>query len=126
MRITIDSNDGSTVRFRAEVGSAVAMWKGPPPLIGQCADVEVDIECALDAVNTQIVNANAEASIGGDGSTVVIVARVEYVWDDGMLDLRLSASCTIMAECLVTLFGIGDLVRIRIPASALTITPCGA
>jgi hypothetical protein len=101
MRIVLTEINGSTdnqrVGFKCDYGCGLAMWLSDSPEVEMEYEVEVDCDDVFKlGLNAQPTD-EIDYSVTSIGQSTTLVAKVEDVYDDGMVALRFG-NAIIVAE----------------------------
>ena len=114
------------VLFECSIGVALALWRGKTtPQTGSSLDVEIDINILLGIGRSAIYDNSCVNSMSHNGLINNIIAPVESVDGDGMIFLRISPDCMVMAESIGAIKP-GAWLSISVMPHKISITPQGA
>ena len=100
MRIVLTEINGSTdnqrVGFKCDYGFGVAQWLSDSPVVETEYEVEIDCDDVLRlGLNAQPTD-EIDYRIASNGQCTTFVAKVEDVYDDGMVALRFGIAIIVV------------------------------
>jgi hypothetical protein len=130
MRIIVTSavlgEDGlMRVWFECAAGRSVACWKSAhiQPSAGMIYDVELDLEGPVEVGHNARFCASGPPYLAGNGG-VTMRTSVEDADEDGMLYLRLTDDCLVMAESTGEVLA-GTTLELSFSDTSVFLTPIG-